>query len=102
VDVVAVTAPNILPPSPVFTANASASSRASWRVPGRRQFLRLALGAALLERLDLLAVGAGERHRDALGQEVIARVSGADFDLVAFAAEAFDGFDEESTSCRPW
>ena len=41
-------------------------------------------------------VGAGERHRDAAGQEVVAGVAGADFDLVAFAAETVDGFDEEN------
>jgi hypothetical protein len=31
-----------------------------------------------------------------LGQEEIARVAGADFDLVAFGAEAVDGFEEEN------
>ena len=39
--------------------------------------------------------GAGERHRDLAGEQIIAGVASADFDLVAFAAETFDGFDEE-------
>ena len=62
------------------------------------QLLGLAHGAALLERLDLLAVRAGERHRDAAGQEVIARITRADFDWVAFAAETVDGLDEEDVA----
>jgi len=57
------------------------------------ELVRLALAPALLERLDLLAVGMGHRDRHAAGEEKIARVSRADLDLVSFAAEAFDGLD---------
>ena len=60
------------------------------------EFLGLAEAAGPLEGLDVLAVGLGERHRLALGQEEIARITGADFDLVAFGAEAVDRFEEEN------
>ena len=59
----------------------------------------LAFGAALLERIDVLLVGRVERDRDLARQQVIAGVASANFDLVAFAAEAVDGFDEENFSC---
>jgi hypothetical protein len=87
-------APNSLPPSPVFTAKARetfSSFLASAWAPVSSSASRTA--ATLFERLDLLAIGRGERHRLAAGQEEIARVSGADFDLIAFAAETVDGFD---------
>src|SRR5258708_34270118 len=54
------------------------------------ELLGFAEAAGLLERLDALAVGLRERQGQALGQEEIARVAGADFDLVAFGAEAVD------------
>jgi hypothetical protein len=43
----------------------------------------------------LLFVGAGQRHGKTLEEEKIARISGADFHLVALAAEAIDGFEEK-------
>ena len=63
---------------------------------GAVEFLGFAQAAGLLEGLDVLAVGLGERDRLALGQEEITRVAGADFDLVAFGAEAVDRFEEEN------
>src|SRR5690606_16595400 len=66
------------------------------QILSRRGFGSLALGAALLERLDLLAVGLGQRNGEVLGKEVVAGVAGANLDLVAFGAEAFDGFGEEN------
>jgi hypothetical protein len=36
------------------------------------------------------------------GEQIIAGVAGADFDLIAFAAETFDGFDEEDFCVMPW
>ena len=56
----------------------------------------LALGAPLFQRLDVLFVRGAQRHRDLAREEKIAGVASADFDLIAFAAEAFDGFDEEN------
>ena len=51
--------------------------------------------ATLLERLHVLLISRIERHRNFAREQIIARIAGADFDLIAFAAEAFDGFDEE-------
>src|SRR6478609_5090387 len=62
---------------------------------GAVELLGFAEAAGLLEGLHALAVGAGERHGHALGQEEIAGVAGADLDLVAFGAETVDGFEEE-------
>ena len=91
-----VIAPNILPPSPVLTAKARlvfssffASSWAplsSWTSRSARRFFRAS---------TCLRLATSPGTRDAPGQKVIARVSRADFDLVAFAAEAFDGLEEE-------
>jgi hypothetical protein len=44
----------------------------------------------------VLLVGSIERHRDFAREQKIAGVAGADFDLIAFTAEAFDGLDEEN------
>ncbi len=60
------------------------------------EFFGFAEGAGLLEGVDLLAVGDGQRNRHALGQEEIAGVTGADFDLVAFGTKAVDRFEEEN------
>src|SRR4051812_29318774 len=70
------------------------------------ELLGFAETAGLLEGFDVLAVGLRERNGHALGQEIIARVAGADFDLVAFGAKAVDRFEEENFAvshgeCRP-
>src|SRR6478609_7756771 len=62
---------------------------------GAVELLGFAEAAGLLEGLDALAVGTGERHGLALGQEEIAGVAGADFDLIAFGAKAVDRLEEE-------
>jgi hypothetical protein len=56
------------------------------------EFERFALGATLLERFDLLAVRGGDRRGKATREEKIAGIACTHFDLVAFAAETFDGF----------
>ena len=52
-------------------------------------------GAGLLQSFDAFAISHGKRHCFALGQKIIARVTGANFDLVAFGAKAVDRFEEE-------
>jgi len=59
------------------------------------QLERLALGATLFKRLDLLTVRRGNGRSKATWQEIITCITGTHFDLVAFAAETFDGLDEE-------
>ena len=63
---------------------------------GAGQFGDLALGAALLQRLDALAVGLGEGDSKLLREEVITGVAGADFDLVAFGAQTVNGLEEQN------
>ena len=60
---------------------------------------KITQNAALFQRIDLLSIRAGERYRDFARQKKIAGVASADFNLIAFAAEAFDGFDEENFTC---
>ena len=62
---------------------------------GAFEFAGFAGDAGLLQGFDVLAVGAAYGKRDALGEQIVAGMSGADFDLVAFGAEVFDGFEEE-------
>ena len=58
------------------------------------EVLGLAGFAGLLQGLDVLGVGAVDGERDALQEQVIARIARADADLFAFGAEAVDGLNE--------
>jgi hypothetical protein len=62
---------------------------------GTGEFGGLALGALFFERFDALAIGLIKRDCVLAGEQVIAGVAGADADLIAFATEAGDGFQEE-------
>jgi len=53
----------------------------------------LAFAPAPFQRLNLLAVRLGDRHRHVARKEEISGVTGADFDLIALAAEALNGLD---------
>jgi hypothetical protein len=62
---------------------------------GTGELLGFTLTAALLQRFDLLLVGLGQRNSVAAGEEEVARITSADFDLVTFATETVDGLNEE-------
>jgi hypothetical protein len=49
----------------------------------------------------LLAIGYRYGRRKSPGKQVISGVTGTHFDLIAFPAEAFDGFEQEDfTVCH--
>ena len=58
------------------------------------ELMRLALGTALAQNFQAALVGAGQRHGKTLGKQIIARVTGGDFDLVGFGAQADDVVSE--------
>jgi hypothetical protein len=60
--------------------------------------MRLALGAALLERLDAALVRAVQRNCEALREKIVARVTGGDADLVGFTAKADNVVSENNFS----
>jgi hypothetical protein len=63
----AVTAPNILPSSPVLTCKTAMSLEMLLDKLGHGvEFVRLAFAAALLERFDAALVGGGQRDGQAL------------------------------------
>ena len=62
------------------------------------ELMGFAFGAALFERLDAALVGAGQRDRVALRQQVVARVAGGHFDLVGFTAKTDDVVSENDFS----
>lgn len=52
------------------------------------ELMRFAFGALLLEGFKLAFVRRGDRHGEALGEKIVARVTGGDFDRVGFTAQA--------------
>ena len=62
------------------------------------ELVRFALGAALLERLDLALVRRRDGHGQALREKKVARVAGGDADVVGFTAEADDVLRENDFS----
>ena len=94
-DVVVLTKRTLKDSSTAWAQGGIAAALGAGDSPALHKVDTLAAGAALLERLDVLLVSRIQRHRDLAREKIIAGVAGADFDLIAFAAEAFDGFDEE-------
>ena len=54
------------------------------------EFMRFALGTALLERFDAAFVRMRQRNGEVLRKQIVAGVAGCDFDLIGFAAESDD------------
>src|SRR6185436_18057279 len=62
------------------------------------EFVRLAFGAALLERFEAALIGAGQRNGQSLRKQIIAGVTGCDFDLVGLPAKTYNVVDENDFS----
>lgn len=56
----------------------------------RVELMGFAFGAALAQCFEAALVPGADRDREALGKEVVARVTGGDFDLIGFTAETDD------------
>jgi hypothetical protein len=58
------------------------------------ELMSFAFGAALAERFEPALVASAQRNREPLGEKVVARVTGGDFDLIGFTTETDDVMSE--------